>query len=309
MTFQEMADKITLAEIFNGTAVPAELQATVLDWYFDRKVCDNDKFLRYFRRQVNLIYPEYERLISVESIQVNPLYTELLTRVKRNHGELTETGEQSGNNLTYDSDEHKVSGESKNVVSNTNTGTATTETEGTDSRTKNTTVTDNGSSSNSHTLSDTTKNQGLTSALPDTTTYTAFPEAMAWNSANGQTETKSNTERIETDTGTTNDTQTTADTESGSSTGKNTSTHNDQINTTQDNTATQTDTISRERSVEATSSNSLDRCESYFEDETVQGYKGFTAKNLSDFWNWIKQSHSIKWFLDNLDICFMGVFY
>lgn len=308
-TFQEVVNSQTLSEVFNGTPVPDELQAVVLEWYFDRRVCDNDKFLRYFRRQVNLIYPEYERLLKVEAVDVNPLYTDYITRVKRNHGERNETATQTGSSNRTTTGNDSTTNESENNTSVAGSQNGTSRQDGTSTNTRNATTTTQGTTADRRSANEQADSQGLTSALPNTTSYTGFPDAMNWNSATAQTETKNNTTRTETDDITESGSEAVQDTQTGGTTNNTENTQTSQQSGSTKLTGTAETTRTGSDNVTVTNNNNVNSCESDFEDETMQGYKNFTAKNLQDFWGWVLASNAVKWFIDNLDVCFLGVFY
>lgn len=72
MTFQELADKITLEGIFTGTSVDQATQESILEWFFDYELCsDEATFLRYFRRRCNETYQRYTELIRIETVANN----------------------------------------------------------------------------------------------------------------------------------------------------------------------------------------------------------------------------------------------
>lgn len=85
MTFQELVDEMSLDTIFLNTSVDVATQNALLEWFFDYDLADDDtsKWLRYFRRRCNDIYPKYKDLVRVMSVKSNldPFITEFMERI------------------------------------------------------------------------------------------------------------------------------------------------------------------------------------------------------------------------------------
>lgn len=95
-TFQDLVDEMGLSAIFAGTEVDEVTQYALLEWLFDYPLCDEDsKFLRYFRRKLNNVYPMYQQRLRVSSIKGNmdPFIVDFIERLRADSSTLE--GEKS----------------------------------------------------------------------------------------------------------------------------------------------------------------------------------------------------------------------
>lgn len=103
-TFEELIDKIGLAEVFSGTDADEATQEAFQEWLFDYPLCsDNDNtFLRYFRRRFNNLYPRYLEQVRILSIKANfdPYVTDYFQDVIKHNGTENSSSEKvsSGEN-------------------------------------------------------------------------------------------------------------------------------------------------------------------------------------------------------------------
>jgi len=86
MTFQDLIDKIGIDNVFLNTSVDLATQNCLLEWFFDYDLCDSDdttKWLRYFRRRINDVYPKYNEMVRVMTAKSNmdPFITEFMQKI------------------------------------------------------------------------------------------------------------------------------------------------------------------------------------------------------------------------------------
>ena len=168
ITFEELADKIGLSEIFSGTEVDEATQNALLEWLFDYRLCTDDetKFLRYFRRRLNMNYQRYLDLVRILSVMHNfdPYVSDYFQRVIEKNGE--EQAEDSRNSeVTTDGSITATKGAgstttrtpnltTENTTDNDVHSTVNSENSGTDS------TVNSGTQTNAKTGSDTVANSG-----------------------------------------------------------------------------------------------------------------------------------------------------
>lgn len=188
-----------MTELAAGTQIPAETLDEIYAWYQFRRVCDNQKFPAFFNRQLKLAERQYLLLLRNDMTTWDPMVTEYMerqiasdetgksssqnngTQSTNRSGDITHktTGEDivnsegtSGNTRTLatDIDTHggyTQSGQDTVKIDSTRTDNLTHERDTTDTRTDNTTSTQNGSGMENE-ISD---NKHLEGATPDSKTY------------------------------------------------------------------------------------------------------------------------------------------
>lgn len=93
-TLEELIDEIGQATVFSGTEVDEATQNALIEWLFDYKLCSDDdrKFLRYFRRRLNNLYPMYLSQVRVMTVRENldPFVVHYFERLEKRQGTGTE---------------------------------------------------------------------------------------------------------------------------------------------------------------------------------------------------------------------------
>lgn len=158
-TFEELADEIGLATIFTGTDADEAMQQTMLEWFYEYKLCDEDsRFLRVFRRRFNNLYPRYLEQVRILTVLNNfdPYVTDYFQDIIKNTGTenitATRTGESAGTTSVTDT--------AGKVSTTVRTPDLTTETQDSNSVTNTGSVINSGSDSTAHTGTDTTAKTG-----------------------------------------------------------------------------------------------------------------------------------------------------
>lgn len=93
-TLEELIEEVGQEAVFSGTEVDEATQNLLIDWLFDYKLCsDSDtKFLRYFRRRLNNVYPMYLSQVRVMTVRENldPFVVHYFERLEKRQGTGTE---------------------------------------------------------------------------------------------------------------------------------------------------------------------------------------------------------------------------
>lgn len=294
--------------VMPGTGLDDATIGAIKDWFAYRYVCDNNKFTRFFTREIALHKWQYEQMVRLESVDFDPMVSNYVERWVNRTGSDTHTGDSTDtvdgttrtkNNSTTDgtstpgvtetrNSEQRLGTSQQTVDSSTETPNLTTtaigSADGTGSDTNGSTTDVTGSTSNSgtntHSGSNTSGDKQLTGILPDSTTYgSTMPTALNWQYADNQNEASH--------TGSDNSTDTNSS--EGSSTGKTTvsgsgssTTHSESESTTK-----QTGTNSREGTSTVTNSGTntnnetITRTGSDKTNQTVTGSGEVTISNLN----------------------------
>lgn len=64
MTFSEIVEQNP--NLYQGTEVDEATQSNLFDWFQFRQVCDNDKFITFYTRKLNLEWNHYQELLRIE---------------------------------------------------------------------------------------------------------------------------------------------------------------------------------------------------------------------------------------------------
>lgn len=316
MTFEELINKEGAATVYSGTNVDAATQGALLEWCFDRALSDEDttKWLRYYRRNLNMYYPIYLDRLRVESVRSNmdPFITEFVERLREDTGSSTSSGTSSKNT------QNSLTERDETTTDNTNVRTPDLTTTGTNSDTQSVQGT---SGNTSRTLGDVT-NTGSEDATDNSTQRSMqiqYPEAnmasipqdvdnfptsidyaegesdvFAKKVHNGSNTNTQSTDSTVTDNGTQSSTTTGSGSNSVTETGTDTNKFDGSVIKTHSNTGTGTESNTDSHSQEDTRK----------AEETEQGRHESPADILPRAIQAITSTNSIKWLVDTMQICF-----
>lgn len=177
------------------------------DWFDSRFLCDDDNFERFFVRQINLDYWQYNQLLRLQSVEFDPMVSQYLERWVNRTGTQDNTSKTSGKTSDSGTGSSTVQGttsstpgvtETSETTRTPNTTITSTSTPGVresteTTHTPNTTVTSTGSSdgnssgssettgsttetsnntgTNSQETTSSTNSRALSGVLPDSSTY------------------------------------------------------------------------------------------------------------------------------------------
>lgn len=286
-TFPEWKEANPEAQLYNGTPLEgdAATQEALEDWFYYRKVVDNARFERFYRRALNLYGAQFYALLRVQTTELDPLVSNYLERQILRKGARSESGtERSTAEGTTNT---------RSTNRGTGGGTTTTTTEGT--------ATGNGSSNASTTEQGTTTGTSNTDARSK---HGETPQAAVGGGMNLDWTYLSSQDQTQTDnttSGTTNGTTTTT----GSTT--------DSSRTTGTSSTTTSDTSTAEGTVAGsdskTTSGSSSKSENTNDDtrERLTGRQEAPQDLLARARDYIATTNAFAWLCGVLDYCFMGV--
>lgn len=319
-TYETILAEVGQETLFEGLDIPQSVQDDILEWFFDRQVCDNDKFVRYFRREVAMLQHQFNEYLRVETCEFDPMVGQYLERELRDKRLSESTG--------------KVTSDGTNGTQN-NGGTTTTTTHGTTTTTTNDltdTVTSENTQANDltqHTQGETTHggtvkvdggstddSSSLDSNTPDSSMYAgseagAMP-ALNWEYTSGQQQSHSegSNNSLTTNDLTDGTDTTTKNTGTVKTTGGGNTRHEGTV--TVGNTGTDSTTVENNGGTTGTSHNeqgtvSNDSSEGLTRERTT-GRGEAPQDMLNRARNYILKTNAFAWFVDKLDKCFFQVY-
>lgn len=317
-TFEELINEVGAATVYSGTDVDEATQGALLEWLFDRYLSmydgDEQKWIRRFRRQLNMFYPMYMDYLRVQDVRasMDPFITEFMERV--HSGEATSTngdtttksvtGSTSGSDRTITDDRTVRTPNLATDTINNNTRT--------DNLANSSTSTDTGTVGNVGTvdITDNGKTRGMNIAYPEANmgsipqTIDNFPTDISY--ASGETDGFNRNIRDEdtSSTETRNLQSTTSGTQTGtvsdSGTGRVTETGTE--TTDFDGDVTKTTTGSNTSSESITNAGTDARSDR--SEEIEQGRHASIAELLPKAVSAITSTNAIKFLVNNLLVCF-----
>ncbi len=276
MSDYKLFDEIDKTHLYDGIDIDEASIQAIDDWFYNRRICDNTHFDRYFRRKLKNSIGRYNQLIRIEYTEFDPLvsaYHESWTNVEGTHegsssesGSYSKEGNSTDNHQTTFNDTIRKSG---------------------------TVVTDSDSTQSSSGSSD-SDTKTLQRALPAAgLSYgsAGLPSNLNWNTASGQEENKTGN----------------SDNSSGTSATDTTVTNNLSDAHTGNNVVAGTTGNSEEGSDSKASSNSgTDNTETMY---ISAGRDGLTPQEaLLKAMEYIRQSRAFDWLKDELETCFISVY-
>lgn len=290
LTYAEYVDEYGSNSLFDGTKLEEDdvTQDAILEWFFYRKITDNDKFRKFFRRALNVYENQYYNLLRIETTDIDPLVSNYLERqiLRRGTGTTTDS-----NNLT-------VSGTSSGRTTTTGrgTGNSTTTTGGTASTTGTQDVTTTDTGTTSGTTSNNTKHKH--GETPQAASNVNGAMALDWSYLSNQDEEESNGTSSGTSSGSSRTAGTTTDatTTTGTATTATTDTSNGETTSSGSNGRTESGTNTR-------TDNTADDTR-----ERLTGRQEAPQDLLSRARDYITRTNAFLWLAERLEFCFLQIF-
>lgn len=304
-TFEEVIQEKGAGTVYSGTNVNLATQGALLEWLFDLNICTGDdvtKFLRYYRRQLNMNYPLYLDYLKLETVRSNmdPFVQELMTRTHEDEKSLSGTESSTGTSSVTGSGTVRDVSDTTTIrtpditVATTSNNTETRDLAGS-SETDSTQHTEGQEDSKSRAVAIAYPEANLNSlpldidSMPTSVDY-ASSEQDNFGRRNSEGDSTDHTETATTDTGTVGNSGTGSSQETGTET------------TDYDGTNTRTSSDTREG--ETTESKSHSGTESNEVNEHDEGRHESEADILPRAIKAITTTNAIKWLVKSLQVCF-----
>lgn len=319
-TYEVILAEVGRETLFEGLEISQSVQDDLLEWFFDRQVCDNDKFVRYFRREIAMLQHQFNEYLRVETCEFDPMVGQYLERELRDKRMSEGTG--------------KVTSDGANNSQN-HGGTETTTTHGTTTTTTNDltdTVTNNNTQTNDltqHTTGEVTHggtvkvdggstddSSSLDGNTPDSATYAdaagGTMPALNWEYTSGQQQSHSegSNNSLTTNDLTDGTDTTTKNTGTVSTTGGGNTRHEGTV--TVGNTGTDNTTVVNNGGTDTTTHNQQDTATKDTSEgltrERTTGRGEAPQDMLNRARNYILKTNAFAWLVDKLDKCFFQVY-
>ena len=290
LTYSEWIDENGSEKLYEGTEMEEDeaTQEAILDFFFYRKIVDNERFLRYFRRTLEQFEAQYYALVRVQTTQIDPLVTNYLERQIIRTGSRAESGR--------DTETETNNSNTRTTNSGTGNGSTITETEGTaqGKGTSTATTSEQGTASGSST-SDTKTKHGET---PQSAVGSGGSMALDWTYLSSQDETATEQSNESQTSGSTSTIGNTTD--NSSTTGRAETTTTDRSNS--ESATTGTGTMSRTGEASKSESTHAD------DRERLTGRNEAPQDLLGKARDYIENTNAFIWLAGKLDKCFLQVY-
>ena len=285
-TLEEFLQGEEISTLFEGTTIDEATQQAVYNWFKFRKVCDNEKFQLFFNRVVTAHSEQYYSLVRVQSIKFDPLVTQYMERLI----------DRSATNSENEKHTSKRSGNANNT--DKTTGGDTTATEGSASTTNTDNVNTTQKGTQKGTQNGSSNDKSMSAQLPQSSTGAGagLPDALNWNYATQQDESK-NTNKQNTNNETTGNSN-------SNGTSKGTATNEQTTKVTHNTTVTG----SNNHNENETSNGERNGSNSEVVKERSTGRSGETPELLSKAITYISKTNAFFWLVDKLEAVFMTVY-
>ena len=300
--FNEILTEYGTNIVYGGNIVDQATQNEITDYFYYRYVNDNERFVRYFTRNLNRLKDRYNNLVRIETTRFDPMVTRYFeeqdkVNTTKTHTKVdTETGTNGQTTTNGGTVTVKIDSQTDGTANATGTGTSS-------YTQSNTNVVD---SETSDSGSNTIRTRDLHSNMPHSNVSAATTGGLManvnWRYASDMTdhgEDSTNSKTSETD-------ATTTDSGTGSSTDSSTN------NTTTQNILDGTEVTTRNDNV--TIAGTLNRTKNGTDTITdqVTNTKRYTGREgqspqelLEKARSYIRGSSAFEWLVDELSICFI----
>ena len=301
-TFKKIIDDTSESYVFDNI-VDEATQQELIDYFYYRYVCDDEKFVHFFQRNLKQYLKQYNGYLRVENIDFDPMVTRYLERqlITANYvtGSKNTTGTGNGTKATVNG------GTITTVIDNDGTLAGTDQNTTSSTYSNSQTVDEDGTNGNSRTSSN--RGRDLLSVFPQANVSAAtsgtLDDPISYAYATQMTDHKDS--GTVTDAGT--NTRDVSTTESGTGSGTNNTTISQ--TTTNDTTSTTT----RNDNVNVTTSDSKSVSETNSIDnntnvtERLTGRENYDAATLlSHARDYIRDTNAFMFLVGKLEKCFIG---
>lgn len=303
----------THPDLYKDLGLDIATQESLLDIFYWRKVVDNDRFERFFRRTLSKHIWQYNQLLRIESVEFDPMVASYMERWVNRVGKNTVVSNNKGVNdrivdMTKQNDGTRV--ETPDLTTKTE-GTTTTDITDTVTRDLTNTSDTDTTTTGTGTVGVKTEDNSLKGILPDSSTYAAgFPDTMQWQYTSEQNETHGD------NTTTRNVSDKTkvlgSGTEGGTvSTVGNNDAKTDMTNTTSGRSETTDSFIMKDTGTDkltSTQDGMQDVTSNSTDKEIATGRAEAPQDMLDRARDYIQKTNAFVWLVKKLELSFMGVF-
>ena len=301
-TFKTIIDETAPSYVFNNIVDDAT-QQELIDYFYFRYVCDDEKFVHFFQRNLNQYVKQYNNYLRVENITFDPMVTRYLER------QIINTESKDGFNSK------SISGNDTKATTNGGTITTVVDNDGTLSGTDNNTTSNsyNNSSTvdedgtNGNTRTGNNRSRNLLSVFPQANVSSAtsgsLDDPVSYAYATQMTDNKGN--ETVTDAGTNTRDVTTS--ESGQGSGTNNTTINQTTTNDTTSTTTRNDTVDQVNNISRTESGNENSTLRGDMKERLTGRENYDAATLlSHARDYIRETNAFMFLVSKLEKCFIG---
>lgn len=300
-TLNQLINETSEEAVF-GDILDSATNQELLDYFYYRYLCDNDKFIHFFQRNLKIYKKQYVNYLRTENVEFDPMITRYLERQVLNSTEnnLTESDSAVSTNTKTGSNTGTINVKTDNIGTGNGTDGVTTNESGT------TYLTSDKDNTNTRTGSETTRQRAVNSLFPQANVASAtvgMSDNVSMAYASSMTDT--NATKTTNESGTDN----TDYTENGRTTDQLTSTRNTTDRNVFDGTQVQTNNLSNSSSESKTNDvtkSASDKGSSNLR-ERLTGRENYdSATLLSHARDYVRETNAFMWLTSKLEKCFIG---
>ena len=301
-TFKTIIDEQSETAVFNNI-VDEATQQELIDYFYFRYVCDDEKFTHFFQRNLNQYVKQYNDYLRVQNITFDPMVTRYLERqiltTNTASGSRTKSGIESGTKGTVNGgtittvidNDGTLSGTDNNTTSNTYSNSQTVDEDGTNGNTR---TSNNRSRDIMSVFPQANVSAATSGSLDDPVSYAYATQMNDHKDSGTVTDAGTNTRDVTTS-------------ESGTGSGSNNTTINQTTTNDTTSTTTRNDTVNQTNSSTKSGSETTANEENSDVKERLTGRENYDAATLlSHARDYIRKTNAFMFLVSNLEKCFIG---
>ena len=301
-TFKTIIDEQSASTVFNNI-VDEATQQELIDYFYFRYVCDDEKFTHFFKRNLNQYVKQYNNYLRVENITFDPMVTRYLERqvISNNtsSGSKTLSGTESGTKGTINGgtittvidNDGTLAGTDNKTLSNTYSNSQTVDEDGTNGNTK---TASNRVRDIMSVFPQANVSAATSGSLDDPVSYAYATQMTDHKDSSTVTDAGTNTRDVSTS-------------ESGTGSGTNNTTISQTTTNDTTSTTTRNDTVNQTNSLTKSGSESTESEESNNTTERLTGRENYDAATLlSHARDYIRETNAFMFLVSKLEKCFIG---
>ena len=301
-TFKKIIDEQSASTVFNNIVDPAT-QQELIDYFYFRYVCDDEKFTHFFQRNLNQYVKQYNDYLRVQNVTFDPMVTRYLERqiltTNTLSGTKTTTGTGSGTKATVNGgtittvidNDGTLAGTDQNTTSSTYTNSQTVDEDGTNGNTRNT---NNRSRDIMSVFPQANVSAATSGSLDDPVSYAYATQMNDHKDSGSITDAGTNTRDVSTaESGTGSGTNNTTISQTTTNDTTSTTTRNDTVNLTSSETKSGSETTANEENSDVK--------------ERLTGRENYDAATLlSHARDYVRETNAFMFLVNKLEKCFIG---
>lgn len=303
LTLTQLIDKVGEENIFGTDIVDSATQQELVDYFYYRYICDNEKFIHFFKRNMRQYNKQYVNMLRIENTQFDPMTTRYLERQVLN--KVSNSGSQNIQDTINESINGVKGGNSRRKIDTVGTTNGSASTNESNSYNNTTNGSHNDSSSDGRNSTD--RQRDILSVFPQanvgSNTSGSLDDAISYRYAT-QMNDKQNKHS---ENGNTNSSGSNSSRENGTGTSNGSSQSNSR--SVVDGTELTTNDLTEQATKEGSNNKAINTRGTEEGDlrERLTGRENYDAGTLLEHArDYIRNTNAFMWYVSKLEKCFIG---